>query len=137
VVADNYVPIDLRDAVVPFVARYRTMWVGFGAVAFDLLVALVVTSLVRERIGRRTWRAIHWAAYAMWPIAVLHAFGTGSDIGQMWFLIPTLACLAAVAAAVLWRVQAATATVPLLTQPAAGRTRTPGSSQGRPTARTR
>ena len=103
VVLDSYVPIDLRDAVVPFVSHYRPIWVGLGAVALDLLLAVVVTSLLRTRIGLRVWRAVHWAAYALWPVAVVHGFGTGSDIGQLWFQAVTLACVTAVLGAVAWR----------------------------------
>jgi methionine sulfoxide reductase heme-binding subunit len=103
VVLDSYVPIDLTDAVVPFGSAYRPFWLGLGTVAFDLLLAIIVTSLLRARIGHRTWRALHWMAYAVWPTAVVHGFGTGSDVGQVWFLSVTLACLAVVAAAVTWR----------------------------------
>jgi methionine sulfoxide reductase heme-binding subunit len=103
VVLDSYVPINLPDAVLPFTSAYRPMWLGLGAVAFDLMIAVIITSLLRARIGRRTWKAVHWAGYAMWPTAVVHGFGTGSDIGQLWFLAITIACIAAVAAAVTWR----------------------------------
>ena len=41
-VLDGYAPIRLVDAVVPFVSAYRPVWLGLGAVAFDLLLALVV-----------------------------------------------------------------------------------------------
>ena len=107
VVADSYVPINLVDAFVPFVSAYRPVWLGLGTVALDLLLAIVVTSLLRARIGHRTWRAIHWAGYALWPTAVLHGFGTGSDIGHLWFLSVSLACIAAVAGAVVWRLSLA------------------------------
>src|SRR5439155_7225345 len=59
-IADGYVPVGFKDAVIPFVSKYRPLWLGFGAVAFDLLLALVVTSLLRARIGYRAWRAVHW-----------------------------------------------------------------------------
>jgi methionine sulfoxide reductase heme-binding subunit len=104
VVADAYVPIDLVDAVVPFVSAYRPLWLGLGTVSLDLLLAIVATSLLRARIGHRAWRAVHWLAYALWPTAVLHGFGTGSDVGHLWFLSVTLACIGAVAAALVWRV---------------------------------
>jgi methionine sulfoxide reductase heme-binding subunit len=107
VVADSYVPIDLVDAFVPFVSAYRPLWLGLGTVALDLLLAIVVTSLLRARIGHRAWRAVHWAAYAVWPTAVLHGFGTGSDVGHLWFLSVTLTCLAVVAAALVWRLSLA------------------------------
>ena len=79
-VLDPFAPIRLVDAIVPFGSGYRPLWLGLGALAFDLLVALVVTSLMPRRIGHRGWRAVHWAAYACWPLALVHGLGTGSDV---------------------------------------------------------
>jgi methionine sulfoxide reductase heme-binding subunit len=102
-VIDPYAPIDLAAAVLPFSSPYRTLWLGLGAVAFDLVLALTATSLLRERIGHRTWRTIHWAAYACWPIAFVHGLGTGSDGRVEWVVVLDLACLAIILAAVGWR----------------------------------
>ena len=74
---DGYTSIGLKDAVIPFFSSYRPVWLGLGAIAFDLLLILVATSLLRERIGYRLWRYVHWLAYASWPIALVHALGTG------------------------------------------------------------
>ncbi len=103
-VLDSFAPISLLDAVIPFVSAYRPIWLGLGALAFDLVIALVLTSLLRRRIGYRTWRGVHWLAYASWPVAVLHGLGTGSDSKQLWLLAITAACVAAVGCAVLVRV---------------------------------
>jgi methionine sulfoxide reductase heme-binding subunit len=84
-IVDGYAPIGLRDAVLPFFSSYRPVWLGLGAVAFDLLLALIATSLLRARIGQRVWKLVHWLAYGAWPIALVHAFGTGSDAGSGWF----------------------------------------------------
>ena len=78
-VGDGYVPIGLADAVIPFRSPYRPIWVGLGAVAFDMLLAVAITSALRRRIGVAAWRGVHWLAYACWPIAVLHGLGSGSD----------------------------------------------------------
>jgi len=74
-VLDSFAPIRLFDAVLPFTSRYRPLWVGFGAVAFDLLIALILTSVFRARLGFRSWRRVHWLAYACWPVALLHGAG--------------------------------------------------------------
>ena len=100
VVLDSFAPVRLTDAVLPFTSAYRPLWVGFGAVAFDLLLALAVTSLLRARLGFRAWRGVHWLAYACWPVAVLHGAGTGSDAKSAWMLAFTVACIAAVLAAI-------------------------------------
>jgi sulfoxide reductase heme-binding subunit YedZ len=100
---DPYAQLRLVDVVVPFVGAYRPLWLGLGTLALDLLAAVVVTSLLRARIGRRAWRAVHWAAYAMWPVALLHALGTGTDASTSWLRGIAVACVLAVAAAVAWR----------------------------------
>ena len=79
VAADDYVPITFADSVVPFVSRYQPFWLGLGTVAFDLVLALVVTSLLRPRIHLRLWRGIHWLAYLSWPLALAHGIGAGTD----------------------------------------------------------
>jgi sulfoxide reductase heme-binding subunit YedZ len=103
-VLDGFAPIAWLDSVIPFGSSYRPLWMGLGALSFDLLIALVVTSLLRVRLGYRWWRSIHWLAYVSWPVAVLHGLGTGSDVKSWWSLLVTVACLAAVLAAVLVRV---------------------------------
>jgi Ferric reductase like transmembrane component len=105
-VADGFVPLRWIDAFVPFTSRYRAAWLGLGAVAFDLLLALIVTSLLRVRIGYTAWKIVHWTAYACWPLALVHAFGTGSDARQGWFQVLAFACLIGVMASVGWRLTA-------------------------------
>lgn len=103
-VIDDYAGIAWLDTVLPFVSVYHPFWLGLGAAAFDLLLALLATSLLRTRIPPRVWRAVHWAAYACWPVALLHGFGIGADDTQSgWGMAVVLACVAAVAAAVMWR----------------------------------
>jgi sulfoxide reductase heme-binding subunit YedZ len=103
-VLDSFAPISIVDAIVPFAGSYRPFWLGLGALAFDLLLAVTITSLLRRRLGYATWRAIHWLTYASWPIALLHGFGTGSDVKSTWLLLLSIACLLVVIAAVLARV---------------------------------
>jgi len=103
-ILDGYAPVGLKDAVIPFFSGYRPLWVGFGTLAFDLLLALIVTSLLRARLGFRMWRAVHWLAYAAWPVALVHAFGTGSDARTGWFGLLALASVGSVVLALLWRV---------------------------------
>jgi predicted ferric reductase len=101
--ADSYAPIQVQDVVIPFISAYRSLWLGFGAVAFDLLVALIVTSLLRTRMSYRTWRLVHWGSYLCWPVAMLHGLGTGSDTTVRWVLALTVACVAVIAGLTAWR----------------------------------
>jgi predicted ferric reductase len=103
-VLDSFAPISLVNAVIPFTGVYRPFWLGLGALSFDLIVAVILTSLLRRRMGHSTWRAIHWLAYASWPIALLHGLGTGSDVKSTWLLAISIGCLVVTVAAVLVRV---------------------------------
>ena len=85
-VLDSFAPISLIDAVVPFAGSYRPFWLGLGAIAFDLLIAVTITSLLRQRMGYASWRTVHWLTYASWPIALLHGLGAGSDVRSTWLL---------------------------------------------------
>jgi DMSO/TMAO reductase YedYZ heme-binding membrane subunit len=102
-VLDGFAPISLSAALIPFISEYRPFWLGLGTVAFDILIALVLTSMMRGRISQRTWRAVHWLAFACWPIALLHGFGTGSDARSSWYFLLSILCALVVAAAVLAR----------------------------------
>jgi sulfoxide reductase heme-binding subunit YedZ len=112
-VADSYVNISLLDTVLPFASAYQPLWLGLGTVAFDLMLAVIATSLLRARIGHRVWRAVHWLAYASWPVAVWHGVTLGAGDGSwisgvaLWL---TVGCVAAVLAAVGVRVYAAART---------------------------
>ena len=72
---DPYVTIRWAAVVIPFASAYQPFWLGLGAVALDLIAALILTSLARARMPRRAWRGIHWLAYAAWPVALVHGVG--------------------------------------------------------------
>ena len=104
-VVDPFTHLGWASAVIPFSSYYRTFWLGLGTISAELIAALVVTSLVRGLIGHRTWRGIHWLAYASWPVGLAHSFGTGTDAASAWFYWLGVACIAVVALAVgarLW-----------------------------------
>lgn len=106
-VLDSYAPISLIDALIPLHSAYRPLWLGLGAAAFDLLLAVLITSVVRARVGVRNWRLIHWLAYACWPLALVHGMGTGSDTRAGWMLFLDIACVLIVLGAVWLRVRIA------------------------------
>jgi sulfoxide reductase heme-binding subunit YedZ len=101
--AAGHAPIPWLSAIVPFISGYQRFWVGLGAVAFDLVAALIVTSLLRDRLPTSLWRSVHWLSYAAYPVAVGHSFGSHQDIQSGWLLALTVATMVAVAAAVGYR----------------------------------
>ncbi|NMO54583.1 ferric reductase [Actinoplanes sp. TBRC 11911] len=101
---DPLAPITIFDAIFPFSSTYRPFWQGLGTLGMELMAAILLTTLFRHRLGARGWRAVHWLAYLCWPVALAHGLGTGSDNNTWWLWAITMICLAAVAAAVFWRV---------------------------------
>ncbi len=129
-VLDPFVSIGVAAVVVPFVSPYEPLWLGLGAVSLDLVAALIVTSLVRAYLSRRAWRGIHWLAYAAWPLALAHSFGSSSDLRSGGFLLLAVGCALAVAGAALWRLASTARQVPRAERAAAALVRTrrhPGS----------
>lgn len=106
-IADSYVPLGWISVVIPFASPYRTLWVGLGTVAFDLLLAVALTSAVRLRLGLRRWKAVHLLAYAAWPLAAFHAAGTGTDTKLGPQLAFYVLCFAVLLTACWWRLHRA------------------------------
>ena len=102
-ILDPYVPIGWAATVAPFLSPYRTLAIGLGTVAVDCGGAVLLTSVLRGRLGFRTWRAVHWLAYLAWPAAFLHSLSAGNDLRIAWVAVIEWASGAAVATAVLAR----------------------------------
>lgn len=100
---DSFAKLRPVDVVVPFLGSFQPFWQGLGTVALDLVAAVMVTAFLRHRIGQRTFKAVHWLTYGIWPVAMAHAIGNGTDAGSAWFLVLAAASGVAVVSAVLWR----------------------------------
>ncbi len=102
-VLDPWAKLGWSAALVPLISSYRPLPVAMGVVAMYLFVALILTSLLRSRMPQPLWRAVHWAAYAMWPLALAHGFFSGSDAGSLWMMAVDAVAIGAVAASLLLR----------------------------------
>jgi methionine sulfoxide reductase heme-binding subunit len=105
-IMDPFVRIGWAAAVLPLASPYRALAIGLGALAVDLGAAVLVTSLVRRRLGYRAWRAVHWLAYLAWPTAFGHAITAGTDLRIWWAALVLWGCAAAVGTAVIARLLA-------------------------------
>ncbi|MFY9775298.1 MAG: ferric reductase-like transmembrane domain-containing protein [Trebonia sp.] len=111
-VADGYVNIPLTAAIVPLVSPYERLWLGLGAVSLDIMIAVIVTSLLRRHLGRRLWRGVHLLAYVSWPVAWLHSITSSTDIRHGALFLLALASAVLVVIAVGWRLAAAARDLP-------------------------
>jgi methionine sulfoxide reductase heme-binding subunit len=103
-VLDTYVHLGWMSIVVPFASSYQPLWTGLGTVALDLILAVAVSSALRQHLEARTWRILHWLGPLCWPIAMAHALGEGTDAGTPWMEGLAAACVAAVVVATYWRI---------------------------------
>ena len=98
-ITDGYVSISWWSAVVPGVSHYRGTWVALGTIAFDIVLAVILTSLVRLRISAKVWRRLHLTVYLAWPLAWLHFLKTGTDAAHgrfgLWIAIIAAALVGA------------------------------------------
>jgi methionine sulfoxide reductase heme-binding subunit len=103
-VVDTYVNVGWGAIVIPFASPFRPLWTGLGTVGVDLMLAVAVSSALRQRINPRTWRGIHWLAYGSWPVAMAHSLGMGTDAWVLWMDVVVGLCTATVAGALFWRI---------------------------------
>ncbi len=103
-ILDPFVTIGWSATVLPFASGYRTLAIGLGTLAVDLGGAVLLTSLIRGRLGYRAWRAVLWLAYLAWPVAFMHSLTAGHDLGLWWVALIEWGCATAVATAVLARI---------------------------------
>jgi sulfoxide reductase heme-binding subunit YedZ len=109
-VIDSFVPITLVDVFIPFAGSYKPFWLGVGTIGADLMLAVLITTALRRRVGNRTWRSVHMLSYGCWATAVVHSVGIGSDArSAVWAVMVVAACIGAVGGALVQR-SASTAT---------------------------
>jgi methionine sulfoxide reductase heme-binding subunit len=111
-VLDSYVHIPLLAAIIPFTSGYERLWLGLGAVALDLMLAMIVTSLLRGRLNRTLWRVIHLTAYLCWPVALVHSVFSSKDLQRSPLIFIGIASVVLVTAAVAWRMVRAARQMP-------------------------
>jgi sulfoxide reductase heme-binding subunit YedZ len=103
-VIDSYVPISVADAFIPFVAAYKPFWLALGTIGADLMLAVLITTALRRRLGFRAWRTVHLLSYACWGTSVIHSVGIGSDArSAIWGVMILAACIGAVGGAIVQR----------------------------------
>jgi DMSO/TMAO reductase YedYZ heme-binding membrane subunit len=100
-IAESYVDIGWVSLLIPFSSGYSRLLVGIGTLAFDVLIAVVVTSLLRHRLSEQTWRKVHGFSYTLWPLAIIHGVGLGTSKEPL-LRGTTIACAVAGLVAIWW-----------------------------------
>ena len=102
-VVDSYVPTGWLSTVIPMTSTYKRWDVAIGAVAFDLMLAVWASSLMKARISNGSWRFIHWFSWLAFVAAIVHSFLIGTDARSGIGLVVVAACAFAVLVTAIWR----------------------------------
>jgi len=102
VLVTPYLPLRWYHLVVPGTASFNPWPVGLGAVALDLLLAVVISSGLRRYLSKRVWLVVHWSAYVCFPVAVAHAVVNASFRGGTWWTLVVPLVSTGLVIAALW-----------------------------------
>jgi ferredoxin-NADP reductase/DMSO/TMAO reductase YedYZ heme-binding membrane subunit len=106
---NGWLGFSVADVLVPLSANYRPWPVALGIVAFYLLVSVYVSSLLRAKMPRPFWKALHYGSYAAVVLVSFHAGWSGTDVGSWGYRLVAFALLGLSTVAALLRVLASAA----------------------------
>lgn len=104
-VLDDFVQFSLGDLLLPLASSWHPIAVAWGIVAFYVLVAVEVTSLLRSHLSKRAWHGIHLTSYLLFWVASVHGVSAGTDAGSRVFTLAALAGMIVVTLGTLARLQ--------------------------------
>lgn len=102
---DQYIGFQLDQLFIPLASPYRPAQVALGVVALYLLIIVVGSFYLRRSLSYGTWRAIHYATFAIFVLALAHGVLSGTDSGQPWAKALYWGSGTLVGVLVLWRIR--------------------------------
>lgn len=96
ILLDTYTDFGITDVLVPFTGSWHPVAVAWGIVGMYLLLAIEVTSLLRHRLSKRAWHAVHLLSYFLFATTTVHMLTAGTDVKAL--VASTAAVLLGVAA---------------------------------------
>ena len=72
---------DLAAVFVPFAAEKLAFNIAFGALALDILLIVLASSLLIKHLPRKVWRRLHYGAYAVLSLGLYHGLLIPNDFG--------------------------------------------------------
>ncbi|MCU1456874.1 MAG: Flavodoxin reductase (ferredoxin-NADPH reductase) family 1 [Actinomycetia bacterium] len=104
IMLDSYVPFGWVSNLVPFTSSWHPVAVAWGIIGLYLMLAVELTSLVRNRLPKRVWRGIHFASFGLFVTSAVHALTAGTDSGTLALEAWILGCVALVVGLTVLRV---------------------------------
>jgi DMSO/TMAO reductase YedYZ heme-binding membrane subunit len=104
VLVDSYTDFGITDVLIPFTGTWHPVAVAWGIVGMYLLAAIEITSLLRHRLSKRVWHAIHLLSYLLFAVTTVHMLTAGTDVQALLAssVVALLAVASTFSAALLW-----------------------------------
>jgi len=82
---DHYISFTVAQIFMPFsTVGYRPLWVGIGQIGFYIWVLVALSFYVRQSIGQKIWRLVHYLSFAMYMMGLVHGLFSGTDTNAVW-----------------------------------------------------
>jgi sulfoxide reductase heme-binding subunit YedZ len=115
----DYLDFTWAEILVPGVSAWRSGAVALGVVALYGLVIVVGSFYIKEHIGQKTWRLVHFASLGVFLASLLHGITAGTDTRTPLMLGLYVGSAFAVTALVGFRLTSHEESSPVTTQPRA------------------
>jgi sulfoxide reductase heme-binding subunit YedZ len=76
---DGLLKLSPLQLVVPFVAPYRHFLPSAGVISAWLTIVVTGSFMMRRKLGRKRWRALHYGSFGGYVLALVHGFAAGPD----------------------------------------------------------
>ncbi len=82
---DHYINYRLAQILMPFGSvNYHPIWVGVGQIGFYTWAIVSATFYIRQHIGSKAWKFIHYLSFFNFAIAIMHGIASGTDSSTTW-----------------------------------------------------
>ncbi|MCC6380991.1 MAG: ferric reductase-like transmembrane domain-containing protein [Dehalococcoidia bacterium] len=125
---DGFLQFGPARLLIPFLSLYRPFWVGLGVIAGWLAAIVTASFWMRSRVGQKRWRALHYASFAAYVLALVHGITAGSDTGLAAVQLLYIGSGAAVAGLLTYRLGGGAKKPAPVPSPVRAPVRAPGAS---------
>ena len=121
-------------ALVPLRTEYRPWATSVGIVAMYTVLAVIISTKLKSRIGHKRWRKLHYLAFVAYGTALLHGLLAGTDTGATWASLIYIASAVLVGGLTIKRILGSGQRVPAASGAPAPLTPRPSAARSRETA---
>lgn len=81
---DPYIGYNVATILLPGASPYRPLATAAGVLGLYLAAVVIGSFYVKQSLGHRTWRMIHYTSVGMFVLLLLHGLFAGTDSGSTW-----------------------------------------------------